>query len=335
MRLINALTLLLATKTFSAFGDGHCGPDGDFTVAGSTTVFPLAVSWAADYMEMCPAVNITVNGGGSSTGAKLVCGVNGDAEIGMMSREWKTSEAELQDDGFTYKCLIGDAGHSAAQIVVANDGVTVVAAEGGDAAKCISKLKEDGLSKDQLRWIFSSFTEEELIADGWDPESILSDGDDSTHLLSELHKKCPAHPIVVASCNEASGTYEFFTDVVITGEGETLRADFTAEGGDGEVIDYLLTEEDAIGFVGYPLLALSEGIVAAPVDGIEPTLENISIGAYSTLGRQIYMNLRTGEAAEHTVPYVKTGFELPTVEGYVPLSEAQTAEMFERLDSLL
>ena len=333
MKLFNALTLLLATRTYRVFGD--CGPDSDWTAAGSTTVFPLATSWADDYASECPGVNITVDGGGSSTGAKLVCGVGGDASIGMMSREWKTSEAELAEDGFTYNCLIGEMGYSAAQIVVANDGVTVVVLDGGDAADCIERLKEDGLSKDQLRWIFSSFTEEELIADGWDPESIISDGDDSTHLWSEIHKKCVAHPIVVASTNEASGTYEFFSDVLISGEGETIRADFIAEGGDGEVIDYILTDEDAIGFSGYPLFALSEGIVASPVDGVEPTLDNISTGAYSTFGRQIYMNLRTGEDAVDTVAYVNFGLGLDTVEGYVPLSEEQTVEMEARLDSLL
>jgi len=333
MKLSNAFSLLVATKLYSAAA--QCGPDGEFTAAGSTTVLPLATSWAADYTEACPNVLVTVDGGGSSTGAKLVCGVGGDAAIGMMSRGWKTSEAELAEDGFTYNCLIGDMGYSAAQIVVANDGVTVVAKEDGDAADCIAKMKKDGLSLDQLRWMFSSYTEEELIADGWNPESITSDGDDSTHLWSELNKKCLAHPIVIASPNAASGTYEFFTDVVITGEGETLRYDFIAEGGDGEVLDYIAEDEDAVGFVGYPLFSTAEEVIAAPIEGVAPTLEDISSGAYSTLGRQIYMNLRTGADAEQTVPYMNFGFGLETVEGYVPLSEEQTAEMNARLESLL
>lgn len=335
MKLASAFALLISTKLYTCSAD--CGPDGEFTIAGSTTVYPLATSWAGDYLGECPGVNVTVDGGGSSTGAKLVCGVGGDAAIGMMSRGWKIGkEAELAEDGFTYNCLIGDMGYSAAQIVVANDGVTVVAQEDGDAADCIARLKKKGgLSLDQLRWMFSNFTEEELIADGWDPKSIRSDGDDSTHLWSELHKKCEDNQIVVASPNAASGTYEFFTDVVITGEGETLRYDFIAEGGDGEVIDYIAEDLDAVGFVGYPLYSLAENVIAAPIDGVEPTLEDISSGTYSTLGRQIYMNLRTGVDAEDTVPYVEFGFSLETVEGYVPLSDEQAEEMNARLASLL
>jgi len=39
----------------------------------------------------------------------------------------KSSEVTLQPDKFTYKCLIGDTLLSVAEIIIAYDGVTVIA----------------------------------------------------------------------------------------------------------------------------------------------------------------------------------------------------------------
>lgn len=340
MKFFTIISFFLALAT-DTFGDEHeCGPDdSQWIAAGSTTAYNLAIAWAEDYSEACPA-EITVEGGGSSMGAKLVCGDDGDASIGMMVRGWKDSEATPNDDGFTYTCEIGDKSYTVAQIVVANDGITVLSQEGGDASECLEMLGEDGLSADQLRWIFSSYTEEELIATGWDPDSILSDGDDSTHYWSELHKDCVPHPIIIASPNDASGTYEFFEEAIITdaSQGETIRYDYMAEGHGEvtEVLDALEEDEDAIGFVGYPFYALSKGKFAVPINGVEPTEENISEGEYSTLGRQIYMNLRLdSDDAKDTIPYIHFGLNAGTVEGYVPLSEDQMEEMEGRLQSSL
>eukprot|EP00957_Ditylum_brightwellii_P043276 3279504-Ditylum_brightwellii.AAC.1 len=48
-----------------------------------------------------------------------------------------------------------------------------------------------GLTFDQIRWIYSSFSEAELVQGGWDPSSVKnSDNDPSTHLWSELDSRC-------------------------------------------------------------------------------------------------------------------------------------------------
>ena len=43
-----------------------CGPEGSFSIAGSSTVQPVAEKWAEAYTAECPDVTITVEGGGSS-----------------------------------------------------------------------------------------------------------------------------------------------------------------------------------------------------------------------------------------------------------------------------
>ena len=107
----------------------ECGPDGAIAIAGSSTVLPLAEAWAQRYDADCSGSDITVEGGGSSSGAGRVC-ANSEkgtpVDIGDMSREWKTTEADRGADGYTMSCLKGDTSRKAVQIVVAYDGLSVV-----------------------------------------------------------------------------------------------------------------------------------------------------------------------------------------------------------------
>jgi len=60
------------------------------TIAGSTSVQPVAEKLAKAYMEKHPNVKITVQGGGSSVGIKSV--QQGAADIGMSSKELSPEE---------------------------------------------------------------------------------------------------------------------------------------------------------------------------------------------------------------------------------------------------
>lgn len=66
------------------------GLSGSLSLAGSTTVQPLAELLAEAFMAENAGVEITVTGGGSSVGVKSA--VDGSADLGMASREVKDSE---------------------------------------------------------------------------------------------------------------------------------------------------------------------------------------------------------------------------------------------------
>ena len=66
------------------------------SVTGSTTVLPLAQITAEAYMDTHPEADIQVSGGGSSVGVKAVG--TGTADVGMASRELKSSESEIYPD---------------------------------------------------------------------------------------------------------------------------------------------------------------------------------------------------------------------------------------------
>jgi len=91
-------------------GIAGCGRQsgGSLTVVGSTSVQPFMELLAEKYQSENPDVQINVQGGGSSAGVKSTIG--GVADLGMVSRELKDSEA---------------AG-GVVPVIIARDGITVV-----------------------------------------------------------------------------------------------------------------------------------------------------------------------------------------------------------------
>lgn len=97
-------------------------------VAGSSTVYPVAHAWAE--AESMNAFDISIQGGGSSSGARRVCAPSSDpshVDIGTMSRDWKSKEAVLLDDGYTFECKSSKV--RVTQIQVGVDGLAVVVAK--------------------------------------------------------------------------------------------------------------------------------------------------------------------------------------------------------------
>ncbi|MEA1908706.1 MAG: phosphate ABC transporter substrate-binding protein PstS family protein, partial [Euryarchaeota archaeon] len=82
----------------------------ELTIAGSTTVLPIADACASAYTENNPGSQIYVSGGGSSYGVKAVA--NGTVDIGTASRDLKDSEIAAYPDLVTH--------------AIARDGVAVI-----------------------------------------------------------------------------------------------------------------------------------------------------------------------------------------------------------------
>lgn len=62
------------------------------TVAGSTTVLPIANACAIELMQKYPGITVTVQGGGSGVGYSNI--IDGVVNIGMASRDPKTTELD-------------------------------------------------------------------------------------------------------------------------------------------------------------------------------------------------------------------------------------------------
>ena len=161
---------------------------------------------------------------------------------------------------------------------VAIDGLSVVTQSGGDADECIQSL--GGLTTDQLRWIFSSYTETALMASGWDSSALAnSDGDDSTHLWSELSADCPAVEIKIAGPDDQSGTYEYMSETIFAGlaEGEIFDSSRTesyySSADDHVLVEFLEDNEDAIAFFGFAYYQENTATLSAsPIENADGTM---------------------------------------------------------------
>jgi len=85
-----------ALAAFSLLSLSACRPEqrGGLTVAGSTSVQPIAELLAERYMTTHPGTLVSVQGGGSSAGIQAA--LSGAAEVGLSSRELRPDETGLK-----------------------------------------------------------------------------------------------------------------------------------------------------------------------------------------------------------------------------------------------
>jgi phosphate transport system substrate-binding protein len=145
-----SLTLVALTLAFSISGAFA----SEISVAGSTTVQPLAELLAEGFESIHSGVRINVQGGGSSVGVKSAG--NGTCDIGMASREVKDSEFEenpgivvhtIARDGIAVACYPGSgvADLSLEEVRGIFDGtITNWSEVGGSNATIIVISREEG-----------------------------------------------------------------------------------------------------------------------------------------------------------------------------------------------
>ncbi|CAE7546571.1 sphX, partial [Symbiodinium pilosum] len=107
-----------------------------------------------------------------------------------MSRDWKDSEALLLDDGYTWECL--NSKIRVTQIQVGTDGLAVVVTKNSKAHDCLTSPEVGGLTLAMLHWMFTDWTNEQLISHGLDLASVVPNDDgDGLKEWSDLSPACP------------------------------------------------------------------------------------------------------------------------------------------------
>ena len=148
-----ALVILLLTAVFGA-GCISTEDTETISIAGSTTVLPVAQAAAEEYMNQHSNADIQVSGGGSGVGATSVIG--GTADIGMLSRDLKASEKE---------------GNILKEFVVGKDGIALV----GHPSNTVSDL-----SLEQVKAIYQGTITNWKDVGGADSEIVLIGRDSSS-----------------------------------------------------------------------------------------------------------------------------------------------------------
>eukprot|EP00854_Cymbomonas_tetramitiformis_P013937 gene13937-16474_t len=352
---------------------GSSFPEIILSVAGSSTVYPIAKAWETRYSQLNDNILFTARGGGSSVGAYSVCHTATD--IGDMSREFLPSEAMPHADGVTYQCVRHDEDaamtcHSGycsprhdyvTQWTVGRDIVSAFVATGGSADACISRL--GGLSFAQLRWIYSSLDTSQLAADGMNLSSTVPNDDfDDDREWSDLgsYPECLHEKIEIWGPDSGSGTQLFFKELVMWRGSETQpeHAQTVEDEGfgragsplhhsrnDNYIIAGVIESGQAIGFVSYAYVQQHQFLTAAPISK-EPTLGAQDEAAAPALHpshqsyhmrRPLFMNVNLEQREKVrgflTFGFSEEGTRLVEQNGYIPLSPSELTATRMRLNA--
>ncbi len=282
-------TLILVALTLAGIGFawmGHAQTRQQITIDGSSTVYPLTVSATRRYRRgNRQAPEITVNFSGTRAGFQSFC--NGDTDIQNASRPIVTEEINrCRQNGVDY-----------IELPVAMDAISIVANPNNTWANDIT-LQE-------LRRI-------------WEP---AAEGQISR--WSDVRPSWPDHPLNLYGRGQDSGTYDYFTQVVLS-QGNPSRTDYVASEDVEFLVEEVANDRDALGFfdIGY-YLRHWEDLKPIPVDSgngpIFPKLETIRSLAYRPLSRPLFIYVNTESLAQTPDIDAFVTFYLNEPERWIPL----------------
>ena len=291
----------------STSSDSADGLSGSVAIDGSSTVAPLSEAAADMFRDIEPGVNVTVATSGTGGGFKSFCA--GETDISDASRPIKDEEA----------AICAEAGIEFTEIIIANDGLSVVVNPENDWASC--------LTVEQLNKI-------------WAPES-----EGTVTNWNQVDASFPDEPLVLFGAGTDSGTFDYFTDA-INGEEGAIRADYSPSEDDNITIQGVQGDTGAMGFFGLSYVEENpDAITALEIDGgegcIYPTKETVQDGSYQPLGRGLFLYVNNANYAEKAQLRSFVDFYLENSDAvaeaalYIPLTADQKSTATEALATLV
>ncbi len=294
----NVCHLAIAGLLFSACGgsDTNSGGtrEGEISIDGSSTVYPITEAVAEEFRLEQPKVRVTV--GVSGTGGGFNKFIRGEIDINNASRPIKEAEAAAsRDNEIAFQ-----------ELKVAYDGLVVV----------VNKANTwvDQLTVDELKKIWEPTAQETITR--W----------------SQIRPEWPDEQFNLYGPGIASGTYDYFTEVIV-GESGSSRGDYTASEDDNVLVQGLLGDKNGLAFFGLAYYEENkEQLKLIPVNNgngpIIPSMETVKSGTYSPLSRPVFIYV-TDEAARRPEVsafvdfYLSRARDLVPEVGYIPLTDAE------------
>lgn len=275
---------------------------GSIQIAGSSTVYPVSVAVAEEFNRLHPGVEIAIQSTGTGGGFKNFF-IPGKIAINDASREIKESErtASLEN------------GIEPIELQVAIDGLTVVV-------------------NPNATWV-DNITVEQL-AHIWRPDGPAAK-------WSDVDASWPGEELELYGPTAASGTFDYFTDVIVGEEGAS-RDDFQKTEQDNTIVQAVSGSQYAMGYFGMAYyLENQDKVKALTVEGVLPSIESAKSGEYNPLSRPLYIYvskkaLEKPEVAEFVRFYIlQTSTDLIKEVGYVPLTESEMKSNLATLEAAI
>ncbi|MDZ7680525.1 MAG: PstS family phosphate ABC transporter substrate-binding protein [Fodinibius sp.] len=292
--MIKKIAVLFLFSGLFLYSCGSGGGSNEVQIDGSSTVYPLTEAVAEEYRDVAPGVRVTI--GQSGTGGGFQKFIRGDIDINNASRDIQPSEAEVaKKNGIEY-----------IELSVAYDGLSVVVHPSNDWV--------DYLTVEELKKI-------------WEP-----DAQGNIMRWSDVREEWPDEPLNLYGAGTASGTYDYFTEVVV-GKSGASRGDFTASEDDNVLVQGVSTDKNALGFFGLAYFKEnSDQLKVVPIkdgnkDPVKPTVKTVANNEYTPLSRPLFIYV-TKDAAQRTNPQKFVNYYLDNVKnlardvGYVAMPDS-------------
>jgi phosphate transport system substrate-binding protein len=274
-------------------------------VDGSSTVLRISEAVAEEFHKAQPQVRVTVGRAGTGGGFKKFS--HGEIDICDASRPINDVEREACHQG----------GVEYVELEIAFDGLTVVVNPKNDWCDC--------LTVEQLKAI-------------WQPESAVSK-------WSDLNPAWPEREIKLYGPGTDSGTFDYFTEVIV-GKAGSSRNDYMSSEDDNSLVTGVAGDVDALCYFGLAYFEENQDRLKAlgvdPGDGkcVRPSVETVRDHSYKPLSRPlfIYVNkssLTRSEVRSFVEFYLAKVGSLVEVVGYVPLPDDVLAKSKQALEETL
>jgi len=279
---------------------------GEIKIDGSSTVYPITEAVAEEFRNIHPDVHVTIGFSGTGGGFKKFSRM--ETDISDASRPIKAEEeAACKEKNIDY---IG--------LEIAYDGMAV-------------------LVNPQNTWVdHLTIAELKMI---WEPAAqgkILR--------WNQIRPEWPDKEIHLFGPGVASGTYDYFTEVVV-GESGSSRGDFTASEDDNVLVQGIKNDMLALGFFGLAYYQENkEFLKLIPIDNgqgpVLPNFETITNGTYTPLSRPLYIYISSQsvirqEVVEFVNFYLDNAKTLVKEVGYDPLPDQKYTDEKSRFNDFV
>lgn len=312
-----ASSLAIAALLLSACG-GQSEPSSDGTPAadgaatgsvaadGSSTVAPLSSAAADLFRDAEPDINVTVATSGTGGGFAAFCA--GETDISNASRPIADDEVAIcEENGIDFS-----------EIVMANDGLSVVVNPENDWAEC--------LTVEQLATIWAPESEGEITS--W----------------NQVDPSFPDEELVLYGAGTDSGTFDYFTEA-INGEEGAIRTDYSPSEDDNVTVQGVQGAAGAMGFFGLSYAEENpDAVNIVQVDNgdgcVTPSAETVQDETYAPLGRPLFVYVANASYAEKPQVatfidfYVENASKIAEAALFIGLTEEQQATAQEQLAAI-
>jgi phosphate transport system substrate-binding protein len=300
-----AFAALLLSASVLIAGSSVVRAQAVVRVDGSSTVFPVTEAVAQAFqVRKRGMARITVGISGTTGGFRKFC--RGETDLQDASRPILKSEAQsCQAAGVQYM-----------ELPVAFDALTVAVSPRNTWVKSLTVA--------DLRRIWEPAAQGRIVR--W----------------SDVDPSWPREPLVLFGPDGDSGTFDYFTEVIVGSRGAS-RSDYARSEDDNVIAHGISTNPNAIGYLPYSYYAAnSQRLRAIPIDSgagpVPPALENVANRTYSPLSRPLFIYVNARSASR---PEVRTFMEFFFENGrrlieevhYLPLSAeaySRAAENFRK-----